>query len=119
MNNGKERTGVPVWTTDSHVKLSLEDIDEGGEGEEATARIWLNFQVCVYPPFLGEHCTPHVFSFATPWKVRSGGVMVVFSRSSPSDWVEYGRDRARDEEGRSTDDDINRTNNTETNTGEP
>ena len=45
--------------------------------------------------------------------------MVVFSRSSPSDWVEYGRDRARDEEGRSTDDDINRTNNTETNTGEP
>lgn len=118
VNNGKERTGVPVWTTDSHVKLSLEDIDEGGEGEEATARIWLNFQVCVYPPFLGEHCTPHVFSFATPWKVRSGGVMVVFSRSSPSDWVEYGRDRARDEEGRSTEDNLNRQE-TEQNTGEP
>ena len=96
VNAGKERTGVPVWSTDAHVKLSLEDIDEGGNGEPATARIWLNFQVCVYPPFLGEHCTPHIFSFATPWKVREGGVMVVFSRTSPSDWVEYGRDRASD-----------------------
>ena len=96
VNGGRERTGVPVWTTDSHVKLSLENIDEGGNGEPATARIWLNFQICIYPPFLGEHCTPHFLSFATPWKVREGGVMVVFSRSSPSDWVEYGRDRASD-----------------------
>jgi hypothetical protein len=113
VNNGKERTGVPVWTTDSHVKISLEDIDEGGEGEESTARIWLNFQVCIYPPFMGEHCTPHVFSFATPWKVKSGGIMVVFSRTSPSDLIEYGRERARDEGDRGTDDEINRT---ETNT---
>ncbi|WP_036489114.1 hypothetical protein [Myxosarcina sp. GI1] len=96
VNGGKERTGVPVWTTDSHVKLSLEDIDEGGDGEPATARIWLDFQICVYPPFLGEHCTPHFLSFATPWKVREGGVMLVFSRSSPSDLVEYGRDRAEE-----------------------
>ena len=96
VNNGKERTGVPVWTTDSHVKLSLEDIDEGGNGESATARIWLDFQICIYPPFLGEHCTPHFLSFATPWKVKEGGVVLVFSRSSPSDLVEYGRDRAGD-----------------------
>lgn len=111
VNDGKERTGVPVWTTDSHVKISLEDIDEGGEGEESTARIWLDFQVCIYPPFLGEQCTPHVFSFPTPWKVRSGGIMVVFSRTSPSDLIEYSRERARDEEGRSTDDDLDRSGN--------
>ncbi|MGH2415756.1 MAG: peptidoglycan DD-metalloendopeptidase family protein, partial [Microcystaceae cyanobacterium] len=57
VNGGKERTGVPVWSTDAHVKLSLEDIDEGGNGKPATAQVWMNFQVCVYPPFLGEHCT--------------------------------------------------------------
>lgn len=101
VNNGQERTGVPVWTTDSHVKISLEDIDEGGDGEESSARIWLDFQVCIYPPFLGEHCTPHVFSFPTPWKVRSGGIMVVFSRTSPSDLIEYSRERARENDNRS------------------
>ena len=93
VNGGKERTGVSVWTTNSHVKLSLEDINEGGNGEPATARIWLDFQICIYPPFLGEHCTPHFLSFATPWKVKEGGVMLVFSSSSFSDLIEYGRDR--------------------------
>ena len=100
VNNGKERTGVSVWTTDSHVKLSLEDVDEGGNGEPATARIWLDFQICIYPPFLGEHCTPHFLSFATPWKVKEGGVMLVFSNSSPSDLVEYVRDRTKKDKDR-------------------
>lgn len=52
VNGGKERTGVSVWSPDSHVKLSLENIDEGGNGIPASAQIWLNFQFCVYPPFL-------------------------------------------------------------------
>lgn len=97
VNGGKERTGVPVWTTDAHVKLSLEDIDEGGNGEPATARIHLDFQICVYPPFLGEHCTPHAFSFATPWKVQEGGLMLVFSRASAPDIVHEVRNQVRSE----------------------
>ncbi len=97
VNAGKERTGVPVWTTDAHVKLSLEDIDEGGNGEPATARIWLDFQICVYPPFMGEHCTPHAFSFPTPWKVQEGGLMLVFSRASAPDIVYEIRNQVRSE----------------------
>ena len=94
VNGGKERTGVPVWSTDAHVKLSLEDIDEGGNGEEATARVVANFQVCVYPPFLGEHCTPHFIVVPTPWKVREGGIMLVFSRTSIPDFISTARDAA-------------------------
>ncbi len=97
VNGGKERTGVPVWTTDAHVKLSLEDIDEGGNGEPATARIHLDFQICVYPPFVGEHCTPHAFSFPTPWKVQEGGLMLVFSRASAPDIVHEVRNQVRSE----------------------
>ncbi len=97
VNGGEERTGVPVWTTDAHVKLSLEDIDEGGNGEPATARVWLDFQICVYPPFLGEHCTPHFFSFPTPWKVQEGGLMVVFSRASAPDIIEEIKDQIEPE----------------------
>ena len=93
VNGGKERTGVSVWDTSSHVKISLEDIDEGGDGEPATARIWLDFQICVYSSF-GEQCTPHFLSFATPWKVKEKGVMVIFSRSSPSELIEYGWEKA-------------------------
>ena len=93
VNGGEERTGVPVWTTDAHVKLSLEDIDEGGNGEPATARVWLDFQLGVYPPFLGEHCTPHFFSFPTPWKVQEGGLMVVFSRASAPDIIDKIKDQ--------------------------
>jgi murein DD-endopeptidase MepM/ murein hydrolase activator NlpD/uncharacterized protein (DUF433 family) len=93
VNGGKERTGVPVWSTDAHVKLSLENIDEGGNGKPATAQVWLNFQVCVYPPFMGEHCTPHFISMPTPWKVQEGGLMLVFSRASVPDFVSDARDR--------------------------
>lgn len=98
VNGGKERTGVSVWDTSSHVKLSLEDIDEGGNGEPATARLWLDFQICVYTSF-GEHCTPHFLSFATPWKVKEKGVMIIFSRFSPSELVKYGKERAAESNG--------------------
>ena len=87
VNGGKERTGVSVWSPDSHVKLSLENIDEGGNGVPASAQVWLNFQFCVYPPFLGEHCTPHFIPVPTPWKVLEGGLMLVFSRERPSELI--------------------------------
>ena len=87
VNGGKERTGVSVWSPDSHVKLSLENIDEGGNGIPASAQVWLNFQFCVYPPFLGEHCTPHFIPIPTPWKVREGGLVLVFSRDKPSELI--------------------------------
>lgn len=87
VNGGKERTGVSVWSPNSHVKLSLENIDEGGNGVPASAQVWLNFQFCVYPPFLGEHCTPHFIPFPTPWKVQEGGLMLVFSRDKPSELI--------------------------------
>ena len=93
VNGGKERTGVPVWSTDAHVKLSLEEIDEGGNGKPATAQVWMNFQVCVYPPFMGEHCTPHFISMPTPWKVQEGGLMLVFSRASIPDFVQDAREQ--------------------------
>ena len=91
VNGGKERTGVSVWSPDSHVKLSLENIDEGGNGIPASAQIWLNFQFCVYPPFLGEHCTPHFIPVPTPWKVQEGGLMLVFSRDRPSELIKNAR----------------------------
>ena len=85
VNGGKERTGVSVWSPKSHVKLSLENIDEGGDSVRASAQVWLNLQYCVYPPFLGEHCTPHFIPIPTPWKVQEGGLMLVFSRDKPSE----------------------------------
>ena len=87
VNGGKERTGVSVWSPDSHVKLSLENIDEGGNGIPASAQVWLNFQFCVYPPFMGEHCTPHFIPVPTPWKVQEGGLILVFSRDKPSELI--------------------------------
>ena len=91
VNGGMERTGVSVWSPQSHVKISLEDIDEGGNGEYSTASIWLDFQICV-PTMAGEQCTPHFLSLPTPLKIRSGGVMVVFSQTSPSELIEQGLD---------------------------
>ncbi len=96
INGGKERTGVSVWGTGSHVKLSLENIDEGGNGEPATAQIWLDFQFCIPVPFLGEQCTPHSFSLPTPWKVREGGLVVVFSRASAPEIIDKMGDLARE-----------------------
>ncbi|NJO93857.1 MAG: hypothetical protein HC820_04960, partial [Hydrococcus sp. RM1_1_31] len=97
VNGGKERTGVPVWSTDAHVKLSLENINEGGNGQPATAQVWINAQICVYPPFMGEHCTPHFISVPTPWKVQEGGLMLVFSRASVPDFIDTARERAQAE----------------------
>ena len=96
VNGGKERTGVSVWSTGSHVKLSLENIDEGGGDEPATAQIWLDFQICITVPFLGQQCTPHNFSLSTPWKVREGGLMLVSSRASAPELIDKMGDLARE-----------------------
>ena len=95
VNGGVERTGVSVWSPDAHVKLSLENIDEGGNGIPASAQVWLNFQFCVYPPFLGEHCTPHFIPIPTPWKVQEGGLMLVFSRDKPSELIKNARNEEK------------------------
>lgn len=99
VNGGEEPTGVPVWSTDAHVKLSLEDIKEGGGGEAASATVWANFQVCVYPPFMGEHCTPHFISVPTPWKVTEGSFILVFSRASLPDFVQQAREQVENQHG--------------------
>ena len=93
VNGGQERTGVSVWSPKSHVKLSLEDIDEGGNGIRASARVWLNFQFCVDPPFAGEHCTPHFIPIPTPWKVQEGGLILIFSRDSPNSVLNNARQK--------------------------
>jgi len=91
VNGGMERTGVSVWTPQSHTKLSLENIDEGGNGVPSTASIWLDFQICV-PTMAGEQCTPHFLTIPTPFMIQAGSVMLVFSQTSPSELIEQGLD---------------------------
>lgn len=99
INGGKEPTGVPVWGTDAHVKLSLEDIEEGGNGKPSSARIWANFQFCISVPFLGEQCSPHFIPIPTPWQVKEGGMILVASRAELPDFLRQERDRIQSEYG--------------------
>lgn len=95
VNNGKERTGIPVWGLDENVKLSLEDIKEGSNGQPSTAQVWANVQVCFDPPFIGKQCTPHFIPIPLPWKVQEGGLMLIASAGKPPDMVRQARDQAR------------------------
>lgn len=97
INGGKEPTGVPVWGTEAHVKLSLEDIKEGESGKPSTARVWANFQFCISVPFLGEQCSPHFIPIPTPWQVQEGGLVLVASRQEPPDFLRQERDRIQSE----------------------
>lgn len=99
INGGKEPTGVPVWGTEAHVKLSLEDIKEGESGKPSTARVWANFQFCISVPFLGEQCSPHFIPIPTPWQVQEGGLVLVASRQEPPDFLRQERDRLQSEYG--------------------
>lgn len=99
INGGKEPTGIPIWGTDAHVKLSLENIDEGGNGKAATARVYANFQYCYSDPFTGEHCTPHFIPIPTPWLVKEGGMMLVASTNVLPDFLRQERDRIDSEYG--------------------
>ena len=95
LNNGKEPTGIPVWGTEAHVKLSLEDITEGGNGQPAKARVWANFQFCIDTFFSGEQCSPHFISVATPWEVQEGGLVVIASTSEVPDFIARERSRVQ------------------------
>lgn len=97
INGGKEPTGVPVWGTDAHVKLSLEDIEEGGNGKPSSARVWANFQFCISVPFLGEQCSPHFIPVPTPWQVQEGGMILVASTRAMPDFLRQERDRIQAE----------------------
>lgn len=96
LNNGKEPTGIPVWGTDAHVKLSLEDITEGRDGQPAKARVWANFQFCINTFFSGEQCSPHVIPVATPWEVSEGGLVVIASTGEVPKFI--ARERSRVEQ---------------------
>lgn len=93
LNNGKEPTGIPVWGTDAHVKLSLEDIKEGEKGKPAKARVWANFQFCIDTFFSGEQCSPHFVPVATPWEVSEGGLVVIASTGEVPDFIAKERSR--------------------------
>lgn len=93
LNDGKEPTGIPVWGTDAHVKLSLEDITEGGQGKPAKARVWANFQFCIDTFFSGEQCSPHFIPVATPWEVSEGGLVVIASTGAVPEFIAKERSR--------------------------
>lgn len=77
VNNGKEPTGIVPWTTAAHVKISLENIKEGGNGEPASAQLWAHFQFCKKVPLLGLQCTPHFIPFPTPFKLKEKSLMLI------------------------------------------
>lgn len=95
VNNGKEPTGVPVWGLDENVKLSLENIQEGSNGQPSTAEVWANIQFCFDAPFIGEQCTPHFIPIPLPMKVQEGGLMLIASSGKPPDMVRQARAQAR------------------------
>ena len=87
LNGGKEPTGIPIWGTGAHVKLSLENIKEGSGREPSTAQIWSNFQFCINVPIRGEQCSPHFISIPTPWKVQEGGFVLIASSGEPPEFI--------------------------------
>jgi murein DD-endopeptidase MepM/ murein hydrolase activator NlpD len=95
VNNGKEPTGIPVWGLDENVKLSLEKIQEGSNGQPSTAEVWANVQVCFDAPFIGEQCTPHFIPIPLPIKVKEGGLMIIASAGKPPDMIRQARAQAR------------------------
>lgn len=97
LNNGKEPTGIPVWGVDSHVKLSLENIKEGGSGKRAKARVWANFQFCIKTFFGGEQCSPHFIPVPTPWEVEEGGMVILASSGELPDFIAKERSRVQDQ----------------------
>lgn len=92
INGGMEPTGVVPWGTGAMTKLSLEEMNEGGNGKKGSAKVQLNFQFCFKTPFpiMGSttHCSPHFIPVPTPWTVEEGGLMLVAAQGTVPDFIQ-------------------------------
>lgn len=68
----------------SPVKFSLGNITENPNGP-STARIWVDFQKCIVILFT-KHCTAHIISFKTPWKIQNESLFPVLARRRVQDY---------------------------------
>lgn len=93
MFGNKERAGIKPFGNDSLTKFSLGDITEFDD-KPAEARLWIDFQICVTILFT-KHCTAHIFSFKTPWKVKVGGIFPILARRKVQDYFPGINEKAR------------------------
>ncbi|WP_261892449.1 M23 family metallopeptidase [Acaryochloris marina] len=89
----KERAGIKPFGNGSLTKFSLGNITEYDD-KPAEARLWVDFQICVTILF-EKHCTAHIFSFKTPWKVKVGGIFPILARRRVQDYFPGINERAR------------------------
>lgn len=73
----REPAGINPFGPESHTKFSLGETTEYSD-KKATSRVYVDFQYCVYILFT-EHCTAHIFSVPTPWKIQTGSLFPVFA----------------------------------------
>ena len=66
------------------VKFSLGELEENANGP-STSRVWVDFQKCIVV-FFTKHCTAHIISFKTPWKVKNGSLFPVLARRRIQDY---------------------------------
>ena len=89
----KERAGIKPFGNGSLTKFSLGNITEYDD-KPAEARLWVDFQICVTILF-EKHCTAHIFSFKTPWKVKVGGIFPILARRKVQDYFPGINEKAR------------------------
>lgn len=89
----KERAGIKPFGNGSLTKFSLGNITEYDD-KPAEARLWIDFQICVTILF-EKHCTAHIFSFKTPWKVKVGGIFPILARRRVQDYFPGINEKAR------------------------
>lgn len=66
------------------VKFSLGELEENANGP-STSRVWVDFQRCI-TIFFTQHCTAHIISFKTPWKVQNGSLFPVLAKRRIQDY---------------------------------
>lgn len=66
------------------VKFSLGELEENANGP-STSRVWVDFQRCI-TIFFTQHCTAHIISFKTPWKVKNGSLFPVLAKRRIQDY---------------------------------
>ncbi|NJR56484.1 MAG: M15 family metallopeptidase, partial [Acaryochloris sp. CRU_2_0] len=88
-----EPAGIKPFGNDSLTKFSLGDITEYDD-KPSDARVWVDFQICVTLLF-EKHCTAHILSFKTPWKVKEGGIFPILARRKVQDYFPGINEKAR------------------------
>lgn len=66
------------------VKFSLGELEENPNGP-STSRVWVDFQRCI-TIFFTQHCTAHIISFKTPWKIQNGSLFPVLAKRRIQDY---------------------------------